>query len=160
MENSSFMVRLMIINNSKYKRLYTRNKLRQLAEKIICSELDSHYTVEIGVTFCDDTFIRQLNKQYRKKDEPTDVLSFPLSQTFPKHQQVNLGDIVISLETLMKRNNQDRDKSRAEMYLLFVHGLLHLLGYTHDTHKTREVMMKKQAEYLEIPLEEAWIKEK
>lgn len=154
------MVHLMIMNKSKYKRLYTRDKLRQLAEKIVCSELGSRCTVEIGVTFCDDSFIRQLNKQYRNKDEPTDVLSFPLSQAFPKQQQVNLGDIVISLETIVIRNNQDRDKSRAEMYLLFVHGLLHLLGYTHDTPKTREVMMKKQAEYLEIPLEEAWIKEK
>ena len=105
--------------------------------------------------FCDDEYITQLNRQYRKLERPTDVLSFcqdSIAEAVPRV----LGDVVISLETVERRCRGDRKAMRDEARLLFCHGLLHLLDYTHGNASTREVMAGKQAEYLDIPLDAAW----
>ena len=82
---------------------------------------------EISLLITDDETIHQLNKEYRQKDRPTDVLSFPMED------EVMLGDIVISLDTA-KNQAQERDIGlEKEIAFLFIHGLLHLLGYDHET---------------------------
>ncbi|MEA3365958.1 MAG: rRNA maturation RNase YbeY [Candidatus Hydrogenedentes bacterium] len=148
------VVELAICNESTRKRLFRRDNLRRLAERI-CDAEGITGKLEISVLFCDDAGIKALNRQYRKLDRPTDVLSFcqtGVSQSAPKI----LGDIVISLETVERHCRGRRDAMRDEVRLLFCHGLLHLLGYTHGTEATRRMMAGKQAEYLEIPLRNAW----
>jgi probable rRNA maturation factor len=148
-------VHLSIRNESARKRLYSAPALRRLAEKI-CSGEGVTGEAEISLLFCDDDFIQTLNQQYRKKNEATDVLSFQADvEGLPPEGHAVLGDIVISLETVEQRNGT-RDAMRNEIYLLFCHGALHLLGYTHGKPAERRVMAAKQAEYLGLAPEAAW----
>ena len=75
--------------------------------------------------------IRKLNRRYRKKDEPTDVLSFPLGSGFPQGETV-LGDVIISMETAQKQARERHRTLDAELETLLIHGILHLLGYDHE----------------------------
>ena len=82
---------------------------------------------EISVVLCDDLFIQDLNRDYRGKDKPTDVLSF--AQNDPDV----LGDIVISLPTAARQAAAAGWPLESEIALLGIHGLLHLLGYDDET---------------------------
>ena len=94
--------------------------------------------VEVSVTFVDDWAIRDLNRQYRRKDKPTDVLSFPQhddprSLVGKSGGGALLGDIVISVPTAL-RQAQERDRALShEVVTLLAHGLLHLFGFDHRT---------------------------
>jgi probable rRNA maturation factor len=116
--------------------------------------------IEISLLFCDNRYIRELNQQYRKVDRATDVLSFAQDEAqgarVPGMNHTILGDIVISLDTVAERCDGDKDAMRREVKLLFCHGLLHLLGYDHGTEHERCAMAAKQAEYLDLPLAQAW----
>jgi probable rRNA maturation factor len=151
------MLQVDIQNQSTIKRLYRRNDLTAIGQRICAGEgLDSE-DAELSLLFCDDPFIQELNRQYRGKDEPTDVLSF--QQDSPVHEGPTiLGDIVISLETVYRFCNGNRAAMRDEIRLLFCHGMLHLLGHTHNKQQDREVMLQKQARYLGIQVECAWHK--
>jgi probable rRNA maturation factor len=145
---------LSIRNESERKRLYRRDALQILVEEILRGER-VRGDVEISVLFCDDAFMRTLNREYRRMNKPTDVLSFPQSATGIKPRP--LGDIVISLETVEKNCKGDRALMREEIRLLVCHGLLHLLGYDHATVTEREKMQDRQARYLGIPHQAAWL---
>lgn len=82
---------------------------------------------EISLLITDDETIHQLNKEYRQKDRPTDVLSFPMED------DIMLGDIVISLDTAKNQAQEREIGLDRETAFLFIHGLLHLLGYDHET---------------------------
>ena len=82
---------------------------------------------QVSLTLCDDTTITELNAKWRGKDQPTDVLSFPLDD------EVMLGDLVISVDTAAKQAEARGHSVRDELRVLLVHGLLHLLGYDHET---------------------------
>ena len=147
-------VTLYVRNDSARKRLYRSDALQRRAE-LICTSEGLRGDVEISLLFCDDPFMASLNKQYRTKNQTTDVLSFeqPRAETSPEHL---LGDIVISLETIEHRCAGDRRLMRDEVYLLFCHGLLHLLGYDHGTPEEQKKMTAKQARYLGLPESAAW----
>lgn len=81
---------------------------------------------ELSVLLCDDPFIRDLNLQWRQKDEPTDVLSFEMGDP------VVLGDIVVSLDTATRQAAERGHDLHTELRVLLVHGLLHLLGHDHE----------------------------
>ena len=94
--------------------------------------------VELSLVFCDDDFIHALNRDYRGKDKPTDVLSFPQDR-----ESGMLGDIVISVPTAV-RQAQERDVStETEIEWLYLHGALHLLGYDHETEEQLEEMNRR-----------------
>jgi probable rRNA maturation factor len=147
-------VHLDVINQSERKRLYRTDALRRLAERV-CAGEGLTGNVEVSVLFCDDSRITDLNRDYRNREQPTDVLSFSQAGEFSPNLRI-LGDIVISLETVERHCRGGRDAMRQEIRLLFCHGLLHLLNYTHSDALTRRAMTKKQALYLDIPLKNAW----
>lgn len=147
-------VDLAVRNESKHPRLYRRDVLERLAARV-CAGEDMTGRVEVSVLFCGDPFMRELNKTYRHEDKPTDVLSF--EQEEGPGEPRTLGDIAISLDTVMRRCGNDRDAARAEVRLLFCHGLLHLIGYDHGTKKETAEMTARQARYLNVPVDEAWI---
>jgi probable rRNA maturation factor len=130
-----------------------------MAERICVTEGRSG-AVEISLLFCDDHRIRDLNREFRKIDRATDVLSFVQDETRGKTGAdlgpAVLGDIVISLETVAERCDNATEAMRREVRLLFCHGLLHLLGYDHGTESERRIMAAKQAEYLKLSPAEAW----
>lgn len=88
---------------------------------------------EISIMFCNDSFIQELNKNYRDIDNPTDVLSFENGDEYEDDEGVwfNAGDIVISLDTLPKNAEYFEVDENTEMKRLLIHGLLHLNGYDH-----------------------------
>ncbi|MDX9973109.1 MAG: rRNA maturation RNase YbeY [FCB group bacterium] len=148
------VVDLQVRNSSTRKRVYRRVELQALAEHV-CTEEGAGPRAEVSLLFCDDAFIATLNRDFRHEDHATDVLSFP-QPNLPAGDTVLLGDIVISLETVETRCAGDRAAMREEIRLLFCHGLLHLLGYDHDTDDAREDMTARQARYLGVPADAAW----
>ncbi|HNR30740.1 MAG TPA: rRNA maturation RNase YbeY [Candidatus Hydrogenedentes bacterium] len=138
--------RLEIRNESRIKRTHRRDVLRRLAERV-CEGEGRHGDLEISVLLCDDARIAELNRQYRKKRGPTDVLSFGQDGEQPDGSRV-LGDVVISLETVARRCKGNPRAMREDVRLLFCHGLLHLLGYDHATRAEDQVMRARQARYL------------
>jgi probable rRNA maturation factor len=106
---------------------------------------------DLSILICDDSFIRGLNKQYRDKDESTDVLSFEQGDTYrgPGGEERFLaGDIVVSLEALA-RNAADFGISRdEELRRLLTHGILHLSGMDHEDNDPSRPMLVLQEEVL------------
>ncbi|ADV46774.1 rRNA maturation RNase YbeY [Nitratifractor salsuginis] len=98
---------------------------------------------EIEVILTDDATIRELNREHRDKDKATDVLSFPLEGDLPGQP---LGSLVISLDHVVQKAGELGHAPEEELALLFIHGLLHLLGYDHET--DRGEMRAKEAELI------------
>ena len=88
-----------------------------------------------------DREIHVLNRQYRGKDKPTDVLSFPLADEL---QPFLLGDVVISVETAAHQAQQRGHSLRKELQTLLIHGVLHLLGYDHEVSRSEAVRMHRK----------------
>lgn len=87
---------------------------------------------ELSVLLCSDAEIRPLNAQWRDKDEATDVLSFPQHDEDEQGGQADvLGDVVISVDTTIRQSQEFGHSELAELRVLLVHGLCHLLGYDH-----------------------------
>jgi probable rRNA maturation factor len=98
------------------------------------------------VVFCNDTFIRELNREYRGQDGPTDVLSFA-QEPVPGGPDL-LGDVVISVETAERQAREQGHSLAREVEWLFCHGVLHLLGYDDETEEGLEQMRQYQYETL------------
>lgn len=93
---------------------------------------------ELSILFTDDARIRELNRVYRNKDEPTDVLAFPQHDCVEARLSSGragdlLGDVVVSIPTARRQAIEKGSDVRAELTMLIAHGLLHLLGWDHDT---------------------------
>lgn len=99
------------------------------------------------VLLTNDKEIQNLNKVYRKKNKPTDVLSFHLPSN-EQDKQKYLGDIVISTDTAKKQAKQKKLPVESELILLFTHGYLHLLGYDHIKINDAKVMFAYQNKIL------------
>jgi len=147
-------VSLYVRNESACKRLCQRRDLQQVAGRV-CEGEGVQDDTEVSVLLCDDTFIQSLNREYRGKDRPTDVLAFS-QEAAPGPATRCLGDIVISLETVGRRCTGDRAAMREEVRLLLCHGLLHLLGYDHATERDRKQMAARQGQYLGLDSGAAW----
>lgn len=94
---------------------------------------------ELSVLLTDDASIHALNLQHRAKDRPTDVLAFPLQEDGAEPGPW-LGDVVISLDTAQRQADSRRRPLLAEVRFLLAHGLLHLIGYDHDTRPRKREM--------------------
>ncbi|HEY8477017.1 MAG TPA: rRNA maturation RNase YbeY [Chloroflexota bacterium] len=99
------------------------------------------------VLVTDDEGIRAINREQRGVDQPTDVLSFPAREAagapafvLPPGHPIHLGDIVLSYERAVAQAEQYGHDVRREIAYLVVHGLLHLLGYDHETEEERRAM--------------------
>lgn len=107
-------------------------------------------TFAIDFSFVDDARIRELNRDFRGKDKPTDVLSFSLFEgdeefDFPlSGDEIALGDIVISVETAARQAVEQNHSIEREIAFLSIHGALHLLGYDHHKDGERRAMFSRQ----------------
>lgn len=89
---------------------------------------------EVSVLLTDDDQIHELNRMYRHKDRPTDVLAFPLREgEFRELRGALLGDVVVSLPTAARQAERENKAFLDEVTMLLAHGLLHLCGWDHDT---------------------------
>ena len=110
--------------------------------------------VELSILLCDDAFIHPLNRDYRGKDKPTDVLSFAMREEGDPNDPV-LGDVIISIERAQEQALERGHPIGLELALLLVHGILHLLGYDHEEDEEAIVMEAKEKEILSV-LEVEW----
>ena len=105
---------------------------------------------ELSIILTDDARLHELNLNYLGVDAPTDVLSFPASESDPETGARYIGDILISVPYAAKGAKQAGNSLEAELQLLVVHGVLHLLGHDHAKPKEKTKMWKAQREILEI----------
>ena len=113
---------------------------------------------DLGIMLTDNKIIHALNKKYRHKDKPTDILSFPFYPNLQPGQKIeatsadekNLGDMIISPEYVKADLERWGQSFEERMQTLLVHGICHLLGYDHIKDEDHEVMQKKEHELLAL----------
>lgn len=119
--------------------------IRLFLEK--CLNYLGRANAELSILFINDKKIRQLNQHYRGLDRPTDVLAFPMQEGEGPAMTLDiLGDIVISVETASRQGEEIGWGLEIEIYKLLTHGLLHLIGYDHETDPEEAARMKNQEE--------------
>lgn len=104
---------------------------------------------ELTIVLTDDARLQELNRDYLGIDAPTDVLSFPASETDPETGARYIGDILISIPYAAKSAERAGHPLESEVQLLVVHGVLHLLGHDHAEADEKARMWKAQSEILE-----------
>lgn len=105
--------------------------------------------VDLSIVLEDDERLRELNRDFLGIDAPTDVLSFPASETDPDTGARYIGDIIISVPYAVKGAAKAGHPVESELQLLVVHGVLHLLGHDHAEPEEKAKMWQAQAEILE-----------
>lgn len=113
---------------------------------------------EAAIVLVDDEAIAQLNETHRGKTGPTDVLSFPLEEAAPGVPPVrrpdgpplHLGDVFIAPGVVGRNAIEHRVEFEDELALVTVHGILHLLGWDHETDDEAETMEAREREYLAV----------
>ncbi len=116
----------------------------------ILEEIAQSLTIrEIELIVTDNKTIQTLNKEYRSKDKATDVLSFPIESDFGEESMLGipLGSIVISIDLIKEKSIEFGHTIEDELSLLFIHGLLHLLGFDHEVDNGE--MRKREKEIIE-----------
>ena len=88
--------------------------------------------------------IQRLNKNYKKKNKPTDILSFPLQDRIRIKNKLNLGDIIISYNFMNIPKNQNNNLFKDKVIKTFIHGFLHLLSFDHIKLKDYKKMFKEE----------------
>ena len=92
--------------------------------------------------------IQEINREYRQKDTPTDVISFAYNETENFGAMNMLGDIVISIERVKEQSSEYGHSDEREFYYVLCHGMLHLLGYDHIEEEDKVVMRRREEEIL------------
>lgn len=129
-----------VIRNRQHKLAVPDDLLKiiaEMTEEVLKSE--NRPAGEVSILLVDDSYIRELNRQYRGVDGPTDVLSFALQEETPdvlepvppEEIEEILGDVIISMETARRQAEEYGHSLCREVCYLAVHGVLHLLGYDH-----------------------------
>lgn len=147
-----------VLIDDNQDRIKVDDDIMSLIEKAVdtcVSVEDLPYDCEVSVTLVDDEKIRVLNREYRKVDAPTDVLSFAMLEgedvvDANEDGEVILGDIVISLERARGQAEEYGHSIERETAYLAIHGALHLLEYDHMNEKDKGIMRKREEEVLEI----------
>jgi probable rRNA maturation factor len=140
----------------------------RIIREIILASLDYEecpYEAEVSVILTDNEGIREINRDYRQIDAPTDVLSFPMvdfekesdfshvedaAEDYfdPETGELVLGDIIISVEKVIEQAEKYGHSQERELAFLVAHSMLHLCGYDHMEDAEREIMEQKQREIL------------
>ena len=119
--------------------LYFKKKIKKLS----CVKSLKKKNFQFTLLLTNKTFIKKLNKRFRKKNKETDVLSFPLKSHFNKNYK---GDIAICYEIIDSRSKNTN--FNIEFDKMWIHGLLHLLGYNHIKQKDYKRMLKREQDIL------------
>ncbi|MEO9601000.1 rRNA maturation RNase YbeY [Parasphingorhabdus sp.] len=134
-------------NEGDWTDLVTQATTAAIASSSHASLLSQSFALEVSVKFSDDTEVQTLNKSYRGKDKPTNVLSFPQVQPDLLETLANtddgealLGDIILAYETCHEEATAKNIPFSDHVSHLIVHGSLHLLGYDHENEADAEIM--------------------
>ena len=127
---------------------FPQHLLERAANAALVHESESLES-ELSIVLTDDARLQQLNRDYLGIDAPTDVLSFPASETDPETGVRYIGDILISMPRAQAQAETAGHPLESEVQLLVVHGVLHLLGHDHAEPEEKARMWTAQAEILE-----------
>jgi probable rRNA maturation factor len=122
-----------------------RGRMRETAQAVLEGEGVSEY--EISLAFVDNATIHSLNKRFLDHDEPTDVLTFPLSE--PKSKKL-AGELVIGAEVAQAQAKERGHDTQAELCLYVIHGLLHLCGFDDRDDASAAKMRQRERHYLAL----------
>lgn len=130
------------LNDQQDNVLIEKDMINLLKDVIVtAAELEGYSGGEVSVAFVDNKKIKELNNQYRNKNEATDVLSFPMDNEI-------LGDIIISVERAVAQAEEYGHSVKRELAYLTVHGILHLFGYDHHNKDEKDQMRQKEERVL------------
>jgi probable rRNA maturation factor len=131
--------------------------MQHIVEEVLVKE-NLPPNVEISLVITGQERIQELNREYRGKDQPTDVLSFSLSEqkkdepeTFinPPDGLIHLGEVLVSYPQTVLQARERGHSSKKEMAVLIIHGVLHILGYDHEIKSMAPAMEAREKEILE-----------
>ena len=140
----------------KFRGVVDEGWARRIAQTVLKAEgVVTPY--EVGLVFTDSEAIKQLNRDYRGVDEPTDVLAFHMlpqkevddSFALPPDGVTRLGEVIISYPQAVAQAREQGHSTERELALLVIHGILHLLGYDHEEPEEESKMRERERELLE-----------
>ena len=135
------------IRNESLEHLVNESAVRFAAEATLVDQ--NAQECEVSIMLTDDSQIQKLNFNYRQTDEPTDVLAFAMREGIGGELHSDLlGDVVISLATAKRQSDENGCPLDVELARLTVHGVLHLLGYNHQTQDEEDTMFEIQERVL------------
>jgi probable rRNA maturation factor len=126
-------------------------RIASLVDAIVSRELPAVHDYLLSLHLVGDAAIQALNAEYRAKDAPTDVLSFPLYEpgfVVPPEEPVHLGDVVVAYPRAVAQADEYGHSVEREVAYLVAHGVLHVLGYDHEVEDDRLRMRQKEEEAL------------
>ena len=134
---------------SEEKAWSKRLKNTDLFFKKICKAFPKKYQfsnkkISLSLLLSNNKNIKKLNKVFRRKNKSTDILSFPINKKINISDNTYLGDIIISYNYLDKPKSQDSKLFKEKVIKIFIHGLLHLLGFDHKKNKNYLKMLKEE----------------
>tara|TARA_B100000035_G_scaffold68736_1_gene56176 strand:+ start:738 stop:1211 length:474 start_codon:yes stop_codon:yes gene_type:complete len=144
----------MIEFNFEYLGSFSENEIKMILKKSISEvlkEMDFKKEYYLSVLLTNDNGIKKINKKYRKVNKATNVLSFPQNDErliTKKRFKIILGDIVISLEKIIKESKLQNKKPSDHLTHMVIHSLLHLLGFNHEKLKDFKIMKNKEINIL------------
>ena len=114
---------------------FSRREIAEFVRRILIALRVDDDIHEVSIAIVDDEAMRNLNRQFRKKNKTTDVLTFPAdeSDADPNAKGRPLGDIVISIDQARRQATEQKHSLATEVRYLVLHGILHALGYDHET---------------------------
>jgi len=141
---------MITIKNTQRKINYNTEQLSKDAQTII--KFLKYPDFDLGIWITTNKTIQEYNKEFRKKDKPTDILSFSFHEGIKPGERIevccedeqNLGDLIISLEYVQKAAKELNHTLEERMRILLVHGICHLLGYDHEEDADFELMQKEE----------------
>lgn len=138
----------LLITNNTNENIDMNDKLYDVVKAVLDNEgLSMDY--EVSITFVDKDEIHKLNREYRKVDRPTDVLSFPINEEFLiEGVDSMLGDIVICMDIAKDQAKEYGHSLDREIMYLTCHSMLHLLGYDHIEEDDKKIMRGKEKEVM------------
>ena len=139
------------LTNEKYNKfidtLYENNHLENYIKKVLeLEEIESNRPLYLSILFNYNINIQFINRDYRGKDAPTDVISFAYHETedFNIGPYDTLGDIIISLERVEEQASEYNHSFEREFYYVLTHGILHILGYDHIEEEDKKIMRERE----------------
>ena len=143
------MININVFSEEKAWSKRLRNK--DLFFQKICNAFPKKYKflnkkVSFTLLLSNNKNIQKLNKLFRKKNKPTDILSFPLTKKFRVSKQTYLGDIIISYNFINKPKSTNTKLFKEKVIKIFIHGFLHLLGFDHKKNKDYIRMLKEEGQ--------------
>ena len=130
--------------------------LQGVAEQVLVAQ-GAGSGVELGLVLATQERVQELNRSYRGKDEPTDVLAFSATEEIdanlpsfvqPPDGVLHLGEVIISYPQAVTQAKEHQHSVKKEMAILIIHGVLHLLGYEHDKPELERQMRARETEIL------------